>query len=137
MIRNIRENKTLLGRPIVKDPPHIIALRELDHLRKKKAWEKDQKQYYTELTDVLRNYIEGVFDIQAMEQTSAEIIADLSSKEIDKKEFEELKELFNLSDLVKFAKYTASPQEGEAAIPVAVRFVNSTFLREIEEVETK
>ena len=137
VIRNIRENKTLLGRPIVKDPPHIIALRELEHLRKKKGWEKDQKQYYTELTDVLRKYIEGVFDIQAMEQTSAEIIADLSCKNIDKREFEELKELFNLSDLVKFAKYTASPQEGEAAIPVAVRFVNSTFLREIEEVETK
>lgn len=136
-IRNLRENKTALGRPIVKDPPHIIALRELDQARKKKMWEKDQKQYYTEVTDILRSYIEGVFNIQAMEQTSGEIIADLQGKKIDKKEFEELKDLFNLSDLVKFAKYRATDQESEAAIPIAVRFVNSTFLQEIEETKTE
>lgn len=135
VIRNLRENKTLLGKPVVKDPPHIIALRELDKLRNKKLWERDQKQYYTEVTDILRSYIERVFDVQAMEQTSKEIIDDLQSKDIDKKEFEELKDLFNLSDLVKFAKYTATSQESESAIPVAVRFVNSTFLHEIEEVE--
>ncbi|GAB1472850.1 hypothetical protein MASR2M69_02910 [Bacteroidota bacterium] len=42
-----------------------------------------------------------------------------------------------LSDLVKFAKYTAPEQDCESAIPSAVRFVNSTFLEQIEATDNK
>jgi hypothetical protein len=43
--------------------------------------------------------------------------------------------MFNVSDLVKFAKYKASEGENERAIPVAVRFVNATYVTKLEEEE--
>lgn len=133
VIRNKRENKTLFGKPIVKDPPHITALRSLEKIRGEKLWQNNkEKQYYTAITDTLRQYIEGRFSVQAMERTSNEILTSLAKEKIEQEEFEELKELFGLSDLVKFAKYKASDVENEKAIPTAVRFVNSTFLQEIE-----
>lgn len=133
-IRNRRENKTLFGKPIIKDPPHIIALRSLDKIRNEKLWQNNkEKQFYTSITDTLRIYLEGRFHIKTMERTSSEILDDLSHQDIKPTEFEELKELLERSDLVKFAKAHATDQENESAIPTAVRFVNATFLQEIEE----
>jgi hypothetical protein len=56
----------------------------------------------------------------------------LSDKTIQANEYNELKDLFEISDLVKFAKYSPSSDENERAIPSAVRFVNSTFMQELE-----
>jgi hypothetical protein len=134
IIKNRRENKTIFGRPIIKDPPHIVALRTLDKIRNDQLWQNNKtKQFYTSVTDALRQYLEGRFNISAMERTSKEIIEELNGIELPKNEFEQLKELFELADLVKFAKYASSVEENEKAIPTAVRFVNATFLQEIEE----
>ncbi len=137
VLRNLREKKTIFGKPIVEDPPHIVALRELEKIREEKLWIKNQKEYFTKLTDTLRGYIEKRYSIQAMEQTSAEILKDLSKEKLEPKIYKELSELLMLSDLVKFAKYTAPEQECEGAIPPAVRFVNATFLEQIEATENK
>lgn len=133
IVKNRKENKTLFGKPIVKDPPHITALRNLEKIRGEKLWQNNkEKQYYTAITETIRQYIEGRFHIQTMERTSNEILSSLSNETIEPAEFEELKELFGTADLVKFAKYAPSVEENEKAIPTAVRFVNSTFLQEIE-----
>jgi len=137
MVKNLRNKKTIFGKPIVIDPPHITALREIEKIRNEKLWQKNQKEYYTRLTDVLREYIEKRFSIQALEQTSNEILNDLSKEKIEPKIFGELTELLTLSDLVKFAKYSATEQECEASIPASVRFVNSTFLDSIEDMNKK
>lgn len=139
-IKYKQENRDFFGKPIVKDPPHIIALRELENIRNQKLWQTGKdKQYYTAITDALREYIEGRYSVTAMEMTSAEIIESLRSKEIDKKSFEELDELFKSSDLVKFAKFSPAAAENEEAILIAVRFVNTTFMQEMEQekVEVK
>lgn len=133
-IKYRKENRDFFGKPIVKDPPHIIALRELESIRNQKLWQTGKdKQYYTAITDTLRGYIEGRYNVNAMEKTSAEIIESLKDKEIDKTSFAELDQLFKSSDLVKFAKYSPSAQENEEAILVAVRFVNTTFMQEMEQ----
>ncbi|MDP3452781.1 MAG: hypothetical protein Q8R90_07480 [Bacteroidales bacterium] len=132
-IKNIREKRTLFGKPIVVDPPHIVALRTLEKLRNEKLWLTNQKEYYTRVTDTLRGYIESRYTISAMEQTSGEILKDLAKVKMEPKVYKELSDLLNLSDLVKFAKYTAPEQECESAIPSAVRFVNATFLDQIEQ----
>ena len=134
-IKNKRENGSLFGKPVVKDPPHIVALRELDKLRTQKLWKESGKEklVYTGVTDALREYIEGRYSISAMEKTSAEILKDLSDKKIEARPYNELNELFQLADLVKFAKYTPQEAESEEVIPMAVRFVNSTFLQEMEQ----
>lgn len=135
IIRNLKNNRTVFGKPVVKDPPHITALRALEKIRKEKLWEQDdrQKEFYTELTDAIRAYMEGRFGIQAMESTSNEIFESLSKENLPQRELTELKEVFDTADLVKFAKYRSSKDEAENAIPVAVRFVNNTFIQEIEE----
>ena len=137
-IRYRRENRDFFGKPIVNDPPHIIALRALDKLRSEKLWQNGkEKLYYTGITDTLREYIEKRYGVGAMEMTSAEIMQSLSGQEIEERYYMELDELFKTADLVKFAKYVPGVQENEDAIPVAVRFVNSTFEQELEDEKQK
>lgn len=128
-----RKNRPMFGKPAPQDPPHIVALRDLDRIRGEKLWQSgNQKQYYTEITDTLRVYMEKRFGIKTIERTSGEILTDLSTKDVQPSDYEAVKELFGTADLVKFAKYTASEQENENAVPVAVRFVNDTFMQELE-----
>ena len=133
LIARRRRNRPLFGKPAPQDPPHIVALRDLDRIRGEKLWQTgNQKQYYTEITDTLRVYIEKRFGVKTIERTSGEILVELSTKDIQPSDFESLKDLFGTADLVKFAKYTASEAENENAVPVAVRFVNDTFMQEME-----
>ncbi len=117
-----------------KEPPHIVALRELEKIRQQKLWQEGkQKQYYTLITDTLRTYIENRFEVKTFERTSNEILHDMKSRDISPEVFDGLKDLLNLADLVKFAKYTADAQENENAVPSAVKFVNATFMAKMEE----
>ena len=137
-IKARREKGGLFGKQVQNDPPHIVALRELEKIRGEKLWQSGkEKQFYTGVTDTLRGYIEARYGVSAMEQTSAEIMQSLSDKKVEEKAYRELGELFNVADLVKFAKYVPATNENEEAIPVAVRFVNSTFMQEMEEEKQK
>ena len=134
IIKNRKENKTFFGKKIVQDPPHIVALRSLDKIRGQKLWQNGkQKQFYTGVTDALRLYIADRYGIVTLERPSGEMLEELSQQGIDEKLFAETSELFSRADLVKFAKYSASNEENEETIPVAVRFVNSTYMKDIEE----
>lgn len=133
-IKMRRANRTFMGKPIVKDPPHIVALRALDKIRKQKLWQNDkQKQFYTEVTDALRVYIAGRYGIVAMERPSREMLSDLKQQDLDPKLYDNMEELFTRADLVKFAKYQASAEENEEVIPDAVRFVNATYMTQLDE----
>jgi len=132
-IKYRRENRDFFGKPIVKDPPHIVALRDLEKIRGQKLWQSDkQKQFYTQVTDVLRVYMADRYSISTLERTSAEILGDLEKKGIEHRLFEEVSALFQISDMVKFAKAEATKDENESAIPTAVRFVNTTYMADID-----
>ncbi len=133
-IKSRREKRSLFGKPVLQDPPHIIALRSLENILSRKLWQNNQeKQFYTEIVDTLRLYLEGRYNIPTMEKTTGEILTSLSEHKIEPKEYENLKDLFILSDFVKFAKYKPTKEDNEKAVPAAVRFVNATYLQEIEE----
>jgi hypothetical protein len=111
--------------PIV--PPHIIALQKLTAINDKKLWQQEQtKQYHTELTDVIREYLESRYAIQAMEQTSDEIFASLRYMEISDENRNALRQVLILADLVKFAKEKPLPFENEQSMDNAVAFVKKT-----------
>lgn len=137
IINNMKENKNIFGKPIVVDPPHIVALRKLDRLRGKKLWQNGKsKIFYSEITDTMREYLEGRYKIKAKESTTNEIFKELSEIEIEDNLKESLHDLFVLADLVKFAKMEASEDENKEALPTAVKFINSTFLQQtIDEEE--
>ena len=116
------------------EPPHIRALRKLDGFRGEKFWEPArQKSYYSGLTDTLREYISGRYGIGAMEMTTSELFAALPGEEIPEELVSRARELFELSDFVKFAKHTATREESAAALPFAVRFVMETYSRDLDE----
>lgn len=117
-----------------KEPAHITALRKLDHYRSNKFWVPEkQKQFYSGVTDALREYIAARYGIGALEMTSAELFSDLKDTDIPAGLYTELKEMFERSDFVKFAKYVASDEENAGVLPLSVRFVSETYIHEEEE----
>ncbi|MEM8522113.1 hypothetical protein [Flavobacterium sp. PL12] len=83
----------------------------LDTLEKKELWQKGEvKAYYSELTDIARNYIEEAIEIPAMESTTSELIHGLRAASVKKKMtlsqeiIENLERVLKQADLVKFAK---------------------------------
>lgn len=125
-----RKKRSLFGKVVEPDSPYVAALKELEKIRNQKLWQNNQmKLFYTRITDVLREYIEARFGLQAMEKTSAEILKELLPAGIDKNEYDSLKELLEVADLVKFAKYVPSELENENAIPRAIRFISSTAIK--------
>jgi hypothetical protein len=83
----------------------------LNNLEKKELWQKGEiKAYYSELTDIARNYIEEAIQIPAMESTTSELIEGLRKASLKKKmtlskeTIENLEQVLRQADLVKFAK---------------------------------
>ncbi len=110
------------------EPPHIIAYRELDKLKKDKLWQKNLvKKYYSQLTEIIRIYIEGRFFIRAMEQTTDEIIMDFeNSNLIDFNLLDTLKNMLQLADLVKFAKVIPLADENTKCLKDTYMFIDKT-----------
>ena len=116
------------------EPAHIRALRRLDKYRGNQFWQPEkQKAFYSGVTDALREYIVSRYGVGAMEMTTAEIFADLRGSDIPADLYEEMKDLFERADFVKFAKFTASDEENAKVLPSAVRFVTATYQRDLEQ----
>ncbi len=121
------------GKPIIriirrkpKVPAHQIALQEIEKIKNERTWaQEDSKEYYTQLTDTLRNYIQERYKFNAMEMTSSEIIERLT-EENDEEALNELRELFRTADLVKFAKYVTLINENDANLVTALEYINQT-----------
>lgn len=124
----LRANKPIITRiRIVKKVlPHQKAMQAIDKIKAEKMQRsEDQKTYYTELTDTLRQYIEERFGFRAMEMTSSEII-DRLQQSGDQSMIDELRELFRTADLVKFAKYSTLLNENDLNLVNAVNFIDKT-----------
>ncbi len=108
-------------------PPHIVAIEKLDKLKNEKLWQEGKlKLYHSSLTDILREYIENRFKMQAMEQTTDEILYGFRNVAIDEESKGKLKQILFLSDLVKFAKEHPLPNENEMSMSNAYDFINGT-----------
>lgn len=101
----------------------------------KKIWQQGRlKEYHTELTDVIREYISRRFTVSSVEQTSDETLRALRPLLSDQKElFDQLRKMLTLADLVKFAKWTTTPDENEQSLRSAYSFVKETTIQNIEE----
>jgi hypothetical protein len=124
----LKENKPIITRiRIIKRLlPHQKALNEIEKIKTERmVVSENQKEYYTKLTDTLRKYIEERFGFSAMEMTSSEIIYRLRESG-DQKMIDELKDLFNTADLVKFAKYQTLINENDLNLVNAINFIDQT-----------
>jgi hypothetical protein len=109
-------------------PAEEVALEKLDVIREQKIWQAGQvKEYHTQLTDVIREYIARRFDVSSTEQTSDETLRAMRPLLSEQKNlYEQLRKMLTLADLVKFAKWTTTPDENELSLRSAYAFVKET-----------
>lgn len=105
-------------------PPFEIALNKLEQLNAKKLWQSgDVKAYYSELSEVIRTYIEDGIGTPAMEIPTQDILFQLQQKRIDTTK---LKEVLTRADLAKFAKAKPLDIENEESLKIGYDFIHQT-----------
>ena len=144
IIKRLQKNKELeqefFASPIEK------AIAYLQNLDKKQLVQRgDVKEYYSEMTDITRTYIEESIDIPAMESTSSELMDALKKAISDKKmfvnreELDKFRQVLENADLVKFAKSQPLQFEIEKDKSIIDKFiliVDKALPRKEEEAET-
>ena len=139
-LKKRKNNEPLIQiRQKVKLQPHEKALQELEKLRTKKLWQAGHvKEYQSELTDILRNYIEEGFGIPAMESTTFEIISQLKQRgDFPKQVIEKAEHILKIADMVKFAKAIPVPQENENSLNGGIEFIRETTRPLTEKTRTE
>lgn len=103
------------------------ALSKLKALKERKLWEQGlEKEYFTDLTDILRAYLYERFGINAMEMTTRQIMDKIMASDFkDKKDY--VRHILNVADFVKFAKVRPLPADSISAYDNAVKFVEETI----------
>lgn len=134
VVKRMRNRQSIIPfkKPEPKLPPHEQAIKELDEIKQQKLWQQGlNKEYYTLITETLRRYIVERFGINAMEMTSGEIL-DLIHKHTDTLSvYDNLKQIMELADFVKFAKWSPLPDENDLSMMNAYLFVNQTKIVEV------
>lgn len=109
-------------------PAHLTALDKLNALDNKKLWQKGNiKEFQSELTYIIREYIEARYNLPALESTSDEILNQLKTEaELGTSLLEELKHVLQIADLIKFAKAEPPEDIHQQFLSKAFEFVRHT-----------
>ena len=111
-----------------KIPAIVTARARLEDMRQKESWNNGTpKTYYTELTDIVREYLEGQFHIDAVEMTTDEIKAAVSSINIGERVSSKLFDVLGTADFVKFAKATPTKEQNEKSFSDINNFVEDSY----------
>ena len=108
-------------------PAHLRAMKSLDEIKAAKIWQQDRyKEFYTQLTDVLRRYINERFGVNSLEMTSGEILDIIRTKAEEDSVYNNLKQILTVADLVKFAKHKPYIDENDLSLMNSYFFINQT-----------
>jgi hypothetical protein len=123
-----KKNKNKISEPEKpKIPAHITALASLEKIKEAQEWKVgNTKEYYSSISETIRQYIEERFNVNALESTTDEIMLSFRTQVVDHISKEKLQQLLQLSDLVKFAKMTPIEVEHAFTLQNAFDFVNGT-----------
>lgn len=116
------------AKPAVIKSPWGIAYQRLWELRQRDLIGQGKfKEHFIELSDIIRKYIEGRFNIHAPEMTTEEFLGFVKNSPLMEVQYKELlKNFLRLADMVKFAKYDPSPNEAAESFELVKRFVDET-----------
>jgi len=116
-------------------PAHEIAYERLKQLAESSLLANGEiKEYYSEISEILRQYVEGRWGVFALELTSFELLDKLRTVEIPRECMPVCEQFLALCDFVKFAKYIPGDAEHNAVINWALQFVDMTKV--VKKVET-
>lgn len=108
-------------------PPYELAVERLNNLKVRRLLDQGQvKQYYTELIDILRNYLEGRFGINAMEMPSKQILRKIRENKEIRLSANQMEQVLQLADFVKFAAANPNPEDGKRTFHTIRDFVEAT-----------
>ena len=116
------------GKPGIPKTADELALERILMLKAKNLPSLGKiKEYFSELSDILRRYIEDRFHLDAPEMTTQEFLETIKKSDTLRPQQKNLlKEFLNCCDMVKFAKYNPSTEEVEQGIPLVIQFVDET-----------
>ena len=139
IIRRSRKKTNTEEEEVKPQIPAIITAREkMVQLKGANLWQSGKyKDYYTNLTGIAREYLEGQFNIDAIEMTSDEILDEVRKIQLDNLIFSKLQNTLITSDLVKFAKAIPSPAENENAFKDINSFIEESFVFHQEQEKKK
>lgn len=109
------------------EPPYEQAKRLLGILREEHLWEKGRaKDYYSQLTEILRRYIGRRYEINALEATSTQLLQELNKMPDIKNQIPLVKAVLDTADFVKFAKMQPLPDVNAKSFDAVNEFVDTT-----------
>ena len=126
------KNKNVIETKADSTPTPIKLLNKLKEIENDKLWQNGKyKLYFSEIDAILWEFIEFKYKIPTFEKTSKEILDELRLTSILQEDISLLKKLFNISNMVKFAKQTPNQQENEFAMKFTRSFIEKEINSEI------
>lgn len=123
---------------IIKRPAHIIAIESLSNLKSKQLWQNgEEKEYHSELTRIMRQYVEDRYEVQALEMTTSQLDRAMVNQGIEKNTISRFIEILQIADKVKFAKGKTGPEINENFMNDAFEIVDNTKKLKIDQTETE
>ena len=119
-------------------PAIITARAKLAEMKDNEVWNTPQtKDYYTDLTDIAREYLEGQFEIDAIEMTTDEIMEAVNKLDLNNLTKSKLQDTLTTADLVKFAKANPSAEQNKQSFSDINNFVEDSYIYFQEEEKKK
>lgn len=126
-----KKEEVKIEKPKVIIPADITAIQQLTALDEAQVWQAGNiKQYYTELSEIIRRYTENRFNFIALELATDEIISELKSK-VNNEQLASITILLQRADLAKFAKSKPDENENKESMQLAKHFVGQTKEKQI------
>ena len=119
-------------------PAIITARAKLAEMKDNEVWNTPKtKDYYTDLTDIAREYLEGQFEIDAIEMTTDEIMDAVNQLNLSNLTKSKLQDTLTTADLVKFAKANPSAEQNKQSFSDINNFVEDSYIYFQEEEKKK
>lgn len=119
-------------------PAHIVAYNRLVDLEEKKLWQQGHvKTYYSELSEIFREYLENRYHFSALEETTDEILSEIRVQSVSENKYTPMQQFLMESDMVKFAKAEPTATEHQHYMNWVREFIDDTKENEEEENEEK
>lgn len=119
-------------------PAIITARAKLNEMKDNELWNSAKtKDYYTDLTDIAREYLEGQFEIDAVEMTTDEIMDAVNKLNLNNLTKSKLQETLTTADFVKFAKANPTAEQNKQSFSDINNFIEDSYIYFQEEAKKK
>lgn len=107
--------------------PHVLAFEQLEALQQEQLWQRGKvKTYHSRLNSIFREYLEKRYRIQALEETTDEIVTSMRNRGMAPSHYERVESAMRMADLVKFAKAKPTGADNQEAFDAIYSFIEFT-----------